>query len=131
MTDEIINDLSQLKSCWFITHFNHPVELTQQSIEKIEKLRNAGIPLMNQSVLLKKLNDDAMVLKNLFLTLYKNGVKPYYLHQLDTAIGTTSFKVQEDSGKALMEILLKELPGGAVPRYVKDVDSNQHKIILL
>ena len=131
LTDEIISDLSQIKSSWFVTHFNHPSELSPASLKKIKKLRKAGIPLLNQTVLLKNLNDDAIVLKKLFLTLYKIGIKPYYLHQLDTAFGTEAFNVDEGIGKSIMEFLLKELPGGAVPRYVKDVEGNLHKTILV
>jgi len=112
-----------------VTHFNHPKEITAQAKEAI-KLLKAGTFLLNQSVLLKGVNDSAQVLVQLSESLFEEGVLPYYLHQLDPSQGTHQFLVPVEEGKKLFGELKKRLPGYLVPRYVRDVVGIPYKTSL-
>jgi lysine 2,3-aminomutase len=103
-----------------VTHFNHPKEATQRAAQACADLRASVQLLLNQSVLLKGVNDDVPTLRELSERLFEMGVTPYYLHQLDKAQGTTHFEVPVETGRALHSQLRKRLPGYLVPRYVVD-----------
>jgi len=109
-----------------VTHFNHPKELTHQALEALFRLREKAV-LLNQSVLLKDVNDESDVLIHLCERLFEAGVLPYYLHQLDSAQGTSHFFVDEDRGRAIVDEMRKRLPGYLVPRYVIDIVGDSHK----
>lgn len=106
---------------FFVIHCNHPLELGSDLFSKLRLLQRSGATLLCQSVLLKGVNDDAAVLKELFEELTDNGVLPYYLHQLDRVEGASHFEVDESVGLEIMEVLRQELPGYAVPKYVKEI----------
>lgn len=131
LSDAMIRGLANIPSKWFVSHFNHPDEITSETVRKIRDLAESPVPLLNQTVLLKGLNDDPEILRELFLSLYRLGVKPYYLHQLDETPGNGKYKVDITRGIEIMKTLLAELPGAAVPRYVRDGDCNAHKTILV
>ena len=101
-----------------VAHVNHADELTEDSRAAFARLRNAGVTLLNQSVLLAGVNDDEAVLADLSERLFDQGVLPYYLHQLDPVAGAAHFAVPEARGRALVEALRHRLPGYLVPRYV-------------
>lgn len=101
-------------------HFNHPAELTPAAARACGLLADAGIPLGNQTVLLKGVNDDAETLSALFRGLLRMRVKPYYLHQCDCAEGTAHFRVPVERGRDLVRSLQGRLSGLAIPRYVVD-----------
>jgi L-lysine 2,3-aminomutase len=86
--------------------------------------------LLNQSVLLKKVNDDAEVLIALSERLLDVGVLPYYLHQLDEVTGTSHFQVDVEQGRAIIKEMRAHLPGYAVPRYVKEIAGQPNKTVL-
>jgi L-lysine 2,3-aminomutase len=86
--------------------------------------------LLNQSVLLRGVNDNAGALEALSRALIANGVLPYYLHQLDRAAGTAHFEVNEARGREIMDELRRRLPGYAVPRYVREVAGEASKVPL-
>ena len=127
ITDALCSVLEKY-SVYIVTHFNHPDEITADSERALQQLRRrAGAVLLNQSVLLAGVNDDAEILKELFCRLVRNGVRPYYLHQCDNAEGTSAFVVSPDRGLAIMEQLQAEMSGIAVPRYVIDVPGRHGK----
>jgi lysine 2,3-aminomutase len=103
-----------------VTHFNHPKEATEMAAQACTDLRNSVQLLLNQSVLLKGVNDDVETLRGLSERLFEMGVTPYYLHQLDKAQGTMHFEVPVETGRALHRELRQQLPGYLVPRYVVD-----------
>lgn len=120
--DEFLSILGNIpKQVVFIIHTNHAKELDEEVIQALKKIQSIGIPVLNQSVLLKGVNDSLETLKELLEKLTDCGVIPYYLHQLDKAQGTAHFQTSEDLGKTLIEELTKTLPGYAIPRYVKEV----------
>jgi L-lysine 2,3-aminomutase len=95
--------------------------------EALQDWRRAGITLLNQSVLLAGVNDDAEVLEALSERLFEAGVLPYYLHQLDQVQGAAHFAVGDDQARALMARLLARLPGFLVPRLVREVGGETSK----
>jgi EF-P beta-lysylation protein EpmB len=103
-----------------VVHANHPAEIDEPVAEALGRLREASVPLLNQSVLLKGVNDDAEVLIELSRRLVDLGVMPYYLHQLDRVAGAAHFAVSEDAGRQMIGRLRAALPGYAVPRYVRE-----------
>lgn len=103
---------------WVNTHFNHPRELTQEARDACERLVRHGIPVGNQSVLLRGVNDDPETLKELVRSLVRARVRPYYLYQCDNVEGVSHFQVGIDEGRALMRTLVGHTTGFAVPSYV-------------
>lgn len=112
----------------FILHSNHSRELDEQVLKALKTIQRLGIPVLNQAVLLKGVNDSESVLKELCETLADHGILPYYLHQLDQVKGGAHFEVEQERGKALLEKLAQELSGYALPRYVKEVAGEPHKM---
>jgi len=106
---------------YIIIQVNHKNELNDESIESIKKLQNIGLLIFNQSVLLKNINDTITAQKELSQKLIKHNIIPYYLHQLDKVTGAAHFEVNEECGKKLFKQMSNELPGYALPRYVKDI----------
>ncbi len=103
-----------------VIHANHPNEVTPVLAAALAPLRAAGIPLLNQAVLLKSVNDDADTLAELSESLFRAGVLPYYLHLLDPVAGAAHFDVPTARAKALHAALLARLPGYLVPRVVRE-----------
>ena len=114
---------------YVVLHINHKRELDQDIWDKITLLQQERVVVLNQTVLLKGVNDSSDVLKDLFEVLAENGVIPYYLHQLDRIQGAAHFEVSEATGKHIMEELMRKLPGYAVPKYVKEVSSHLSKTL--
>ena len=113
-----------------LTHYNHPRELTEKSIEAVDKFISLGIPAFNQNVLLKGVNDNADTLEELCNKLLYNRIKPYYLFQGDLVTGTTHLRVDIKDGLALENELRKRLSGLAMPQYTLDLPGGGGKIIL-
>lgn len=111
-----------------VVHVNHPAELDAACGAALEKLVDAGIPVLNQAVLLRGINDDLETLVDLCLRLGAHRVLPYYLHQLDPVRGAAHFRVEEKRGLALVEELRRRLPGHAVPRYVREEPGAPNKL---
>lgn len=104
-----------------VLHVNHPHEIDGQVVEAMRALKAAGSTLLNQSVLLKNINDDADTLVALSEALFAAGVLPYYIHAFDPVQGAAHFAVSDDRGRQLMRTLLDRLPGFLVPRLVREV----------
>lgn len=113
-----------------VVHANHPAELDRSVCDALSLLVAAGIPVLNQSVLLRGVNDSVDVLEQLCLRLVENRVIPYYLHQLDRVQGAAHFEVSTGQGRQLLEALRARLPGYAVPRYVADLPGQPSKTVL-
>jgi KamA family protein len=103
---------------WFVVHANHPNELDQSVFDRLTLLIDSGIPVLNQAVLLRGVNDDSATLIELCRRLVDHRVQPYYLHQLDRVRGAAHFEVPVATGMRLMKKLRESLPGYAVPTYV-------------
>ena len=113
-----------------VVHANHPAELNDEVARALAKLNTAGVPLLNQSVLLAGVNDDFAVLKALMERLVELRVLPYYLHQLDRVTGAAHFEVSDVRGQELVAQLRDHLPGYMVPRFVRDVPGQSAKQML-
>lgn len=116
---------------WFVTHFNHPRELSPDCVAACRALSNRGVPVLNQSVLLRGVNDDVAVLAELCEALVDVGIKPYYLHQLDRVHGTAHFEVPEDDARGIVARLRARVSGIAMPTWVRDVPGNLSKTPLV
>lgn len=110
---------------------NRSNELTSPVAESLQRLRDAGVTLLNQSVLLAGINDDAEILAELSEKLFDFGVLPYYLHLLDRARGTGHFEVTADRARQLIAVLQRRLPGFLVPKLVREQSGAAHKISLM
>jgi len=121
ITDELINTLAQCpKQIVIVVHCNHANEINHRVIAACKLLKDKGITLFNQSVLLKGVNDNVTALCELSEQLFKHGVIPYYLHLLDKATGTGHFEVSETTAVALVKQVQATLPGYLVPKLVKE-----------
>lgn len=126
--DLLANSRTQV---WFVIHCNHPEELDPDVLSYLETLRKRGVVLLNQTVLLKDINDNVETLYQLCRKLSDNGIFPYYLHQLDKVIGAAHFEVEEENGRMLIQQLNKRLPGYAVPKYVREIAGEKNKTSLI
>ena len=120
ITDDLVNMLKKYHPIWLNTHFNHPNECTEEAKEACAKLANAGIPLGNQSVLLRGVNDDARVMKKLVQKLVMMRVRPYYIYQCDLSMGLEHFRTPVSKGIEIIENLRGHTSGYAVPTFVVD-----------
>jgi len=130
ITDRLVTILKKYHPLYINTHFNHPKELTPQAKEACEKLANAGIPLGCQTVLLRGVNDNIHVLKELFQTLLYMRVKPYYLFQSDLTRGVNHFRTSTSEGMSIMKGLYGHLSGMAIPTFALDAPGGKGKIPL-
>lgn len=113
-----------------VVHANHPAEISDSVAAALSRLVDAGIPVLNQAVLLRGVNDDADALAELCRRLVDLRVMPYYLHQLDRVAGAAHFEVPEETGRRLIAELRRRLPGYAVPRYVRETPGAASKSLL-
>ncbi len=120
ITETLTEVLSRYHPLWINTHFNHPKEVTLEAGEAINKLLRAGIPVGNQTVLLKGINDDLESMRELLKRLVGVRVRPYYLYQAQVIGGTSHFRTSIEVGMDLMERLQGHITGFALPQYVLD-----------
>ena len=120
ITDKLVNMLRKYHPIYVNTHFNHPKELTAEAREACRKLADAGIPLGNQSVLLKGVNDCPQTMKKLVHELLLTRVKPYYIYQCDLSVGISHFRTSVSKGIEIVENLRGHTSGMAVPTFVVD-----------
>ncbi len=128
ITSRLCNMLKKYHPLYANIHFNHPREITGESQRACGLLADAGIPLGNQSVLLKGVNDDPATMKNLVQKLLKIRVKPYYLYQLDLVKGTYHFRTRVEKGVRIIESLIGHTSGLAVPQYIIDAPNGGGKV---
>jgi len=120
VTDDLCRMLERYHPLWVNTHFNHPRECTDAAAEACDRLLRAGIPLGNQSVLLRGINDDPATMKELCETLVRMRVRPYYCYQAQTLEGTAHFRVPIEEGLELFRAMRGRTSGFAIPQYVLD-----------
>ncbi|MDO8302626.1 MAG: KamA family radical SAM protein [Sedimentisphaerales bacterium] len=131
ITDELTDMLKKYQPIWVNTHFNHPNEITPEAAAACARLADAGIPLGNQSVLLKGINDNPQVYEQLCRNLIRMRVRPYYLFQCDLVRGAEHFRTPISAGIQIMEYLRGRLSGIAIPTFVVDAPHGGGKIPVL
>lgn len=119
--DRLLDWLARGRVCKvMVLHVNHPQELQGDLPPALARLRAIGVPLLNQAVLLRGINDRVDTLISLSTALFENGVLPYYLHMLDRVQGAAHFDVDESHARTLMRTLAEHLPGYLVPRLARE-----------
>lgn len=120
ITDDFVNMLKKYHPIWLNTHFNHSKEITPEAKEACRKLADAGVPLGNQSVLLRGINDCTHIMRNLVHDLVRMRVRPYYIYQCDLSTGIEHFRTPVSKGIEIIEGLRGHTSGYAVPTFVVD-----------
>lgn len=128
ITPELVNMLKKYHPIWLNTHFNHSKEMTPEAKRALALLADAGIPLGNQSVLLRGVNDCVHVMRELVHNLVKNRVRPYYIYQCDLSMGIEHFRTPVAKGIEIIEGLRGHTSGYAVPTFVVDAPGGGGKI---
>ncbi len=128
ITPELCAMLQKYHPLWMSVHVNHPKELTTEVRDALGRLANAGIPLGNQSVLLRGVNDDLPTMKCLVQKLLRCRVRPYYIYQLDLITGSSHLQVSVRKGLEIMDGLRGHTTGYAVPQYVIDAPGGGGKV---
>ncbi len=128
ITPELVEMLRKYHPIWLNTHFNHPDEITPESSAACARLADAGIPLGNQSVLLRGINDCVNIMKNLVHKLVMIRVRPYYIYQCDLSMGLEHFRTPVSKGIEIIEGLRGHTSGYAVPTFVVDAPGGGGKI---
>lgn len=121
------NCIDQGKAITLVIHANHASEFSEDAKIILKKLRKAGVLLLSQSVLLKDINDSIPALTALMRAFIINGIKPYYLHQMDLARGTSHFVVEEARAIKLVETLRQEISGICIPRLIVEIPEGEGK----
>ena len=128
ITPELVNMLKKYHPIWLNTHFNHPNEITPESKRACEMLADAGIPVGNQSVLLRGVNDCVHIMKELVNKLVKMRVRPYYIYQCDLSQGIEHFRTKVSKGIEIIEGLRGHTSGFCIPTFVVDAPGGGGKI---
>ncbi|MBI3193945.1 MAG: KamA family radical SAM protein [Ignavibacteriae bacterium] len=131
VTPKLCKIIKKYHPIYVNTHFNHPWECTPEAKRACEMLADAGVPVGNQAVLMKGVNDDAEVMKELFRKLLTMRVRPYYLYQADITKGTDYFRTPVSKGLEIMDKLRGHTSGLAIPAYVIDAPGGGGKIPIL
>lgn len=122
--------LERYSNLWINVQFNHPREVTSEAIQACKKLQKCGIPLSNQSVLLKGINDDPEIMKELCQKLQAIRVRPYYLFQCDPVVGASHFRTNIYKGIEILEKMRGHTSGMCLPTFVVDGTEGKGKIPL-
>lgn len=130
ITPALAEALGTFPALWIMTHFNHPAELTGEAMAGLRLLRKQGIPILNQTVLLKDVNDDPETLCTLFRGLVRQGVKPHYLFHCDPICGTAHFATGIDCGLEILRYFRKHLSSIATPFFAIDLPEGGGKVSL-
>ncbi|MEJ2201542.1 MAG: KamA family radical SAM protein [Desulfuromonadaceae bacterium] len=131
ITPALVRLLRRYHPLYLNTHFNHPDEITETSAKACGRLADAGIPLGNQTVLMRGVNDDPAIMKRLMQKLLAIRVKPYYIYQADMVQGTDHFRTRVEEGIEMVRALRGHTSGLGVPAYVIDAPGGGGKIPLL
>ena len=130
ITDKIAEQLADIDGLWFVTHFDHPDELTDAAQNACRKLIRRGIPVLNQTVLLAGINDNAETLRTLFKTLVAWRVKPHYLFHVDPIEGVAHFATGVQKGLDILKEFQSSLSSLATPAFAIDLPCGGGKLIL-
>ncbi|MEU7141637.1 arginine 2,3-aminomutase [Nocardia sp. NPDC046473] len=118
VTDEFCEMLAKYHPVWLNTHFNHPKEITAEAAAAVDRLLRHGIPVGNQTVLLKGINDSVATMRRLMTELLRIRVRPYYIYHCDNVTGVSHFMTTVDKGLEIMDGLQGHITGFGVPQYV-------------
>ena len=130
--DRLITILDQTRfDVVMVVHCNHSQEISNNVKKALMTIQRSSVTLLNQSVILAGINDDAKILKELSHTLFSHGALPYYIHLPDKVAGTAHFSVKTDKAKQIIDSLKKELPGYLVPSLVQEKPGESSKIRLV
>ena len=128
ITPRLCRMLKKHHPLYINTHFNHPREITGESSSACARLADSGIQLGNQTVLLRGVNDDPLIIKRLMQLLLSIRVRPYYIHQMDLVRGTRHFRTRVEKGIEIMEGLRGHTSGLATPYFVIDLPGGKGKV---
>lgn len=128
ITGNLIKILKSASPTIISIHVNHPREITPEFIKAVNKLKKANLTLLSATVLLKGVNNDVLVLEELFRKLVEIGVKPYYIHHLDLSAGTDHFRISIEEGKGIMKKLRENTSGVCIPEYTVDIPGGLGKV---
>ena len=128
ITPRLCRMLKKHHPLYINTHFNHPHEITRESSSACARLADSGIQLGNQTVLLRGVNDDHLIIKQLMQLLLSIRVRPYYIHQMDLVRGTRHFRTRVEKGIEIMEGLRGHTSGLATPYFVIDLPGGKGKV---
>lgn len=128
ITPDLLSMLRKYQPIWINTHFNHPKEITAESLKACSDIVDSGIPLGNQSVLLRNINDTTETMTELLLKLVKARVRPYYLYQCDLSKGLGHFRTKVETGIEIIRNLTGTISGYAIPQFVIDAPNGGGKI---
>ena len=128
INETLISSLSALNSqLVMVLHCNHPNEITTRLQHKLAHLKTCGLQLLNQSVLLKGINDDVQTMVQLSNRLFASGILPYYLHVLDSVQGTHHFSITDQQANAIWQQMQAQLSGYLLPRLVREIPQRSAK----
>ncbi len=130
VSDTKIATIAQSKKTWLVTHFNHPAELHPKALAVCQKFSSQGVPVLNQTVLLKGVNDQPEILEILLRNLIKHRIKPHYLFHLDPVQGVRHFETGIESGLAALRHFRTHLSSLAVPQFAIDLPEGGGKVNL-
>ena len=132
ITDEFCQILADSRlQTLLVTHINHANEIDDMLSTAMAKLKNVGVTLLNQSVLLKNINDDAYILKTLSEKLFRIGILPYYLHLLDKVEGASHFYINDESAAGIYRVLQSLTSGYLVPKLAREIANLPNKTLYL
>jgi lysine 2,3-aminomutase len=131
ITTKLVNMIKKYHPIYVNTHFNHPWEITPESSKACEMLADAGVPVGNQMVIMKGVNDDPAVVKELMQKLLRIRVRPYYMYMADETKGANHFRTSVETGLRIVEALRGHTSGLAIPHFVIDAPGGGGKIPLL
>jgi lysine 2,3-aminomutase len=131
ITPKLCNILKKYHPVYVNTHFNHPWEVTDESSRACELLADNGVPVGNQMVIMKDINDDPAIVKELMQKLLKIRVRPYYMYMADETKGANHFRTSIETGMKIVEALRGPTSGLAIPHFVIDAPGGGGKIPLL
>ncbi len=130
ISNKTVEMLKKYKPIWLAIHVNHPDEITDEFARSAGLIINSGIPITSQTVLLKGINDDPIVLKRLFCNLVKLMIKPYYLFGCDNAKGNDKFRVSIEQALNIMKKLRGDISGLCLPTFAFDLPNGGGKVVL-
>lgn len=130
ITDELAYRLRSIRSLFLHTHFNHPKECTEAAGDALNRLASSGASLGNQMVLLRRVNDDPLVVEQLNRWLLRHRCRPYYMFQADMAVGITHFRTPLQKGIDIIDHLRGRLSGPGIPHFAVDLPGGGGKITL-
>jgi len=129
--EKLLQLFEKYDKVWLITHFNHPNEITSETKKAVKNILSTGTPVLNQTVLLKGINDSKETIENLMRDLLKAKIKPYYLFQCDPTKGVYHFRTPLEVGLEIMEYLRGRLSGLGIPTFAVDLLGGLGKVPVL